>query len=144
MTNRHVIPYNNRILLVDDEGDIAYAFKLGLEDSGFMVDAFLNPEEASANFKSGFYDLLLLDIKMPKLDGIGFYKRMKEIDKKVKVCFITASEYNYYETITKEIFLLLGTSHLIRKPIRIHDLVKAITLIIDPTSGNNNTINNNY
>jgi hypothetical protein len=49
---------------------------------------------------------------------------MKEIDKKVKVCFITASEMHYYEDIRKEIFPKLGVKRLIRKPIRIDDLVK--------------------
>jgi DNA-binding response OmpR family regulator len=115
---------NNRILLVDNESDIALAFKIGLEDGGFRVDAFDNPEVALSSFKQGLYDLLLLDIKMPKMCGIEFYQRMKEIDEKVKVCFITASEVYYYERIAKEIFPLLGVGRLIRKPIKIEDLVK--------------------
>jgi DNA-binding response OmpR family regulator len=115
---------NNRILLVDNEFDIALAFKIGLEDSGFRVDAFDNPEVALSSFKQGLYDLLLLDIKMPKMCGIEFYQRMKEIDEKVKVCFITASEVYYYERIAKEIFPSLGVGRLIRKPIKIEDLVK--------------------
>ena len=56
---------------------------------------------------------------MPKMNGIEFYQRMKEIDKKVKVCFITASEIYYYEKITKELFNILGGRRLIRKPIKI-------------------------
>ena len=104
MTNKIIIINNNKILLVEDEPDIALAFKIGLEDHGFIVDAYINPKEASANFKPDLYDLLLLDLKMPNLNGIEFYQRMKEIDKKVKVCFITSSEFRYYETITKEIF----------------------------------------
>ena len=63
---------NNRILLVDNEPDIALAFKIGLEDNGFVVDAFNDPELASANFKDGLYDLLLLDIKMPKMKELNF------------------------------------------------------------------------
>ena len=114
----------NRILLVDNEPDITLAFKIGLEDNGFLVDAFNEPEIALANFKDGLYDLLLLDIKMPKMTGIEFYQRMKEIDKKVKVCFITASEIYYYEKITKELLPRLGVRRLIRKPIKIEDLVK--------------------
>jgi DNA-binding response OmpR family regulator len=114
----------NRILLVDNEPDITLAFKIGLEDNGFLVDAFNEPEIASANFKDGLYDLLLLDIKMPKMTGIEFYQRMKEIDKKVKVCFITASEIYYYEKITKELLPRLGVRRIIRKPIKIEDLVK--------------------
>jgi DNA-binding response OmpR family regulator len=114
----------SRILLVDDEPDIGLAFKIGLEDNGFKVDAFDNPSKALSNFKTGLYDLLLLDIKMPKMNGFEAYQQMKQIDKKVKVCFITASEMHYYEDIRKEIFPKLGVKRLIRKPIRIDDLVK--------------------
>ena len=138
-TNRN----KNKILLVEDEPDIALAFKIGLEDNGFIVDAYMNPKEASANFIPDLYDLLLLDIRMPNLNGIEFYQRMREIDKKVKVFFITASEYRYYETITKEIFPILGVRRLLRKPIRINDLVKSITQELESTDGNNNHIGSN-
>jgi two-component system, OmpR family, response regulator ChvI len=117
----------SRKLLVDDEPDIALAFKIGLEDNGFKVDAFDNPSKALSNFKAGFYDLLLLDIKMPKLNGFEAYQQMKRIDTKVKVCFITASEMHYYEEIRKEIFPKLGVKRLIRKPVRMDDLVKDLT-----------------
>jgi DNA-binding response OmpR family regulator len=117
---------NNRILLVDNEIDISSAFKIGLEDNGFEVDAFDKPDAALSYFNQGMYDLLLLDIKMPKMNGIEFYKRMKEIDEKVKVCFITASEIHYFEEIAKEIFPILGVRRLIRKPIKIQDLVKTV------------------
>jgi CheY-like chemotaxis protein len=79
--------------------------------------------EALSKFKDDFYDLLLLDIKMPNMNGIEFYQQMKEIDKKVKVCFITASEMHYYEEIRKEIFPTLGVRRLIRKPIKMDNLV---------------------
>ena len=80
---------NGRILLVvDDEPDTTLAFSIGLEDSGFTVDAFNDPLEALSNFKAGLYDLLLLDIKMPNMNGIEFYQQMKEIDKKVRICFM--------------------------------------------------------
>jgi two-component system catabolic regulation response regulator CreB/two-component system response regulator ChvI len=133
----------NRILLVEDELDIALAFKIGLEDNGFIVDAYINPKEASANFKPDLYDLLLLDIKMPDLNGMEFYQSMRIIDKKVKVCFITASEFRYYETITKEIFPILGIGRLLRKPIRINDLVKSITQELESTNGDNGHIGSN-
>ena len=117
---------NNGILLVDNEIDISSAFKIGLEDNGFEVDAFDKPDAALSYFNQGMYDLLLLDIKMPKMNGIEFYKRMTEIDEKVKVCFITASEIHYFEEIAKEIFPILGVRRLIRKPIKIQDLVKTV------------------
>ncbi|HET7390622.1 MAG TPA: response regulator [Nitrososphaeraceae archaeon] len=129
---------NNRILLVDNEIDISLAFKIGLEDNGFEVDAFDKPDVALSHFNQGMYDLLLLDIKMPNMNGIEFYKRMKEIDEKVKVCFITASEINYFEEIAKEIFPILGVRCLIRKPIKIQDLVKNL---IDELKSNNDNDN---
>ena len=95
-----------------------------MEDNGFIVDAFEDPEVALSNFKADLYDLLLLDIKMPRMNGIEFYRQMKEIDEKVKVCFITASELYFYEEITKEVFPELGVSRIIRKPISIDDLVE--------------------
>lgn len=116
----------SRILLVDDEPDLALAFKIGLEDNGFRVDAFDNPLKALSKFKAGLYDLLLLDIRIPKMNGIDAYYQMKEIDKKVKVCFITASEFHCYEDIRKRIFPILGIKRIIRKPIRINDLVKVL------------------
>jgi DNA-binding response OmpR family regulator len=89
-------------LLVDDERDIALAFKIGLEDNGFKVDAFDNPSKALSNFKAGFYDLLLLDIKMPKMNGFEAYQQMKEIDKKalsqLLKCIITKRfEKKYFQ-----------------------------------------------
>src|SRR5438270_7802524 len=129
---------NNKILLVDNEADIALAFKIGLEDNGFTVDAFNDPLEALSNFKAGFYDLLLLDIKMPNMNGIEFYQQMKEIDKKVRVCFITASEMHYYEEIRNEIFPTLGVRRLIRKPIKMDDLVEHLSEEIKSINYNNN------
>ena len=61
------------------------------------------------------------------MNGFEAYRQMKEIDKKVKVCFITASEMHYYEEIRKEILPKLGVKRLIRKPIRMDDLVKDLT-----------------
>ena len=81
---------NTRILLVDDEYDISLTFKIGLEESGFVVDSFNDSLLALKSFKAGIYDLLLLDIKMPKMDGFELCRQLKKIDSKVKVCFITA------------------------------------------------------
>lgn len=127
ITNKKAINHkNNRILIVDDEIDIALAFKIGLEDQGFIVDVFNDAQEALINFRKGKYDLLLLDIKMPKLNGIEIYLKMKEIDDKVKVCFITASETYYYENLIKKIFNLLNTRSLFRKPIKLKELICAL------------------
>ena len=79
-----------RILLVDDEQDVLLALQLILGQSGFKVSPFDNPLHALSTFKSGLYDLAILDIKMPKMDGFQLYEEIKKIDCSVNVCFITA------------------------------------------------------
>ncbi|MFL6508817.1 MAG: response regulator [Nitrososphaeraceae archaeon] len=84
-----------RILLVDDEPDNSTLFRIALEDSGFEVHTYNNPIDALASFKPSFYDLLLVDINMPKMNGFELYKRILEIDLNVKICFITAGDHKY-------------------------------------------------
>ena len=81
-----------KILLIDDEPDIAYLVKVGLERNGFEVDGYTDPILALQNFRRGLYRLLVLDIKMPKIDGIQLLERIKKEDDKIRVCFFTASE----------------------------------------------------
>jgi DNA-binding response OmpR family regulator len=106
-----------RIFLVDDDLDISLTFKKGLEVYGFVVDVFNDPTVALSKFKTGTYDLLLLDIKMPKMNGFELYKEIKKIDSKVNACFITAFVV-YYESL-REIFPMTNVSCFIKKPIEI-------------------------
>lgn len=87
------IAEKNRALLVDDEPDVVYLVKRGLERNGFQVDGFTDPILALQNFKGGVYSLLLLDIKMPRIDGIELFNRIHKEDDNLKVCFFSASEY---------------------------------------------------
>ena len=80
-----------RVLLVDDEPDIVYLVKVGLERSGLEVDVYTDPVIALQNFKSGLYQLLILDIKMPNMDGTELLSRIRKEDDKVRICFFTAS-----------------------------------------------------
>src|SRR4030095_11431857 len=114
----------NRILIVDDEPDIAQVLKMGLEDNGFSVDAYNDPLDAISNFKAGSYDLLLIDIKMPKMNGFELYKKLHQIDEKAKICFITAYELYYDEF--KRVFPKIKVQCFIRKPISINNLASVI------------------
>jgi DNA-binding response OmpR family regulator len=87
----------NRILIVDDEDDITFLFKMVLENNGYKVDIFNDPLVALENFTAGFYDLLLLDMLMPNMNGFELYQKMGMIDDKPKVCFLTASGINHEE-----------------------------------------------
>src|SRR5919199_2109199 len=121
-----------RILLVDDEHDIALAFKISLENNGFIVDTFNDPNEALSNFKAGLYDLLLIDIKMPKMNGFELYQEIEKIDNKAKVCFITAFEV-YYKSL-RELFPTVKVDCFIKKPIANDDLIERITTELAITS----------
>ena len=113
---------NKRILIVDDEEDIAYCFKIGLECAGFIVDTFNDPIKSLSAYKAGAYDLLLLDIKMPRMGGFELYDKIKEIDDKVNVCFITA----YEDEFKKRFPHSEKTDWFIRKPIGMDDLIRSV------------------
>ena len=76
MTNNKL----SRILLVDNEVDNTSLFRMVLEDNGFVVDVFNNSPLALSNFKPGFYDLLILDIRMPKMDGLELCRETRKLD----------------------------------------------------------------
>ena len=85
-----------RILAVDDSPDITLTVKIGLEASGtFEVHTFNDPEVALSSFKPGLYDLALLDMRMPKMYGHELYDKLKKMDSRLKVCFMTATYQNY-------------------------------------------------
>ena len=113
-----------KILVVDDEPDISSSIKRGLERNGFQVDAYTDPEKALSEFKPGIYDLLLVDIRMPKLNGFELYREIKKKNDQSKICFFTAFEV-YYEEF-KKVFPTLDVKCFIRKPITISDLVTHI------------------
>jgi DNA-binding response OmpR family regulator len=114
----------NRILIVDDEPDISQVLKMGLEKNGFAVDTYNDPLEAVSNFKADSYDLLLLDIKMPKMNGFELYSKLHQIDEKAKICFITAYEIYYDEF--KRMFPKVKVECFIRKPVSIDNLARLI------------------
>lgn len=122
---------NNRILLVDDDLDIATSLKIGLGDHDFIVSIYNDPKIALSEFKEGLYDLLLTDIRMPGISGTELYEKMKRIDDKIKVCFITGFQ-EYYQELEKALPGLELHRCYILKPITISDLVEKIKTILEP------------
>src|SRR5919109_1363324 len=103
-----------KILVIDDDQDITTSFKETLENNrSFSVRTYIDPQQALSEFGAGLYDLLLLDIRMPNLNGFELYREMREIDHEAKVCFITAYE-TYYEQLKKD-FPKLNVSCFIKK-----------------------------
>src|SRR2546427_6213335 len=120
-----------RILVVDDSYDISLVLKLVLEDSGFEVDVFNNPLTALQNFKSAMYDLTILDVKMPVLNGFALYQQIRKLDYKVKICFLTAATDFNYESFGKPACVNIHEKYFIRKPIENESLIQQIKSIMD-------------
>ena len=126
---------NKRVLIVDDEPDLTLSLKMTLEENGLKVNSFTDPLSALENYKeeAGMYDLLILDMKMPNMNGFELYRQIKKIDDKVKVCFLTAGEMDY-EQFGKELFSALENNCYIQKPIENETLIKRLNRIMEPSN----------
>lgn len=115
-----------RILVVDDNSDIALTLRLGLEDndSTMQVNCYDNPINALSDFKPNFYDLLLIDINMPMMDGFELCQKLLQRDLNVRVCFMTAGEINL--DAVREVHPLKSIGCFIKKPITTDALLKLI------------------
>jgi DNA-binding response OmpR family regulator len=121
-----------KILLVDNEVDITFALENALENYGFQVDTFNDPLLALNNYKANFYDIVILDIKMPKMDGFELYSKLREKDSKTKICFLTASEMFYEEFRYSRIKLgeKIGEEYFIQKPVKTDYLIEKLNALI--------------
>ena len=117
---------SHRVLIVDDEEDVTLFLETALKDHGFEVTAFNDPVEALSSFKAGMYDLILLDIRMPKMNGFELYQKLEEIDGSARICFMTAYEV-YYEALRELFPDSYSSVCFIKKPFTVQDLVKRIT-----------------
>jgi FixJ family two-component response regulator len=94
-----------KILLVDDDADVVSTFQMILEMNGFEVEAYISPISALSNFKPNEFGLLILDVRMPVMNGFELFKRIRSIESNVDACFITA--YEDYREEFKESFPML-------------------------------------
>jgi len=121
-----------KILLVDDERDVTVTTGKGLQRFGFEVHAFNDPLEALSNFKANQYDIALLDIRMPSMNGFDLYKKLIKIDSNIKICFITAFEM--HEVEFKKLFPSYKIRCFISKPIRLTNLVEHLEKMLASSS----------
>ena len=115
-------------MILDDEIDSNITVGAVLQDNGFKVDSYQDPILALENFKSYFYDLVILDIKMPQMDGFVVYNEIKKLDNRIKVCFLTAGEIYY--VIYADSFSSVDVKCFIRKPIENEELIRRVHQII--------------
>jgi len=127
-----------KVLLVDDEPDITMVIKLTLEKAGFTVDTYQDPLVALSKFKPNSYDLVILDIKMPKMNGFELHAEMRKVDQQVNICYLTAGE-KYYDEVRignrkereeEEQYCKLDSERFLQKPISNADIVKRINKIM--------------
>jgi DNA-binding response OmpR family regulator len=119
------------IFMVDNEPDVNITIKTALEENGdFKVDTFNNAESALFAFKPGHYDLAILDVKMPWMNGFQLYKKLREIDKMLKICFLTAAELTYLHDVDSDIINDLKTNCFVTKPVNTPDLIARLNIIL--------------
>jgi DNA-binding response OmpR family regulator len=123
--------FAKRILIVDDDPDITLTFKKGLEAENekssnifFKVVSCNNPLQALSEFKPNYYDLILIDINMPIMDGIELSNKILELDVNVKICLVTAGEANI--EVLRELYPMRSIGCFIKKPVTIDYLVRRI------------------
>jgi len=109
-----------KVLVVDDETDIAEVVKQGLELQGIQVDAYNDPQRALEHFKPDTYDVVVLDVRMPRMNGFQLYREIMKRDDRTKVLFITAFEESPEEF--RKAFPELDTHRFMKKPFTISKL----------------------
>ena len=113
-------------MVVDDELDICLVLKIVLENNGFLVDYYYNPILALDDFKPNFYDLIILDIQMPDMNGFQLYREIKKRELKAKICFLTASE-----SLLDIEYKFSSVYTIIKKPIENNDLIRIINSLLN-------------
>jgi DNA-binding response OmpR family regulator len=125
-------PFSKRILIVDDDPDITLTFKMAFEDANrisgnkvsFHVNTYNDPLLALSEFKPDFYDLLLIDIDMPKLNGFDFCVKIFEVDLNPKVCFIVSAPIN--QEALRDQYPSLSIGCFIETPVTMDNLIRRV------------------
>ena len=125
-------------MIIDDDPDINNLFKIYLEYEEYKIDTYTDPIEALYYFKKDKYDLVLLDLKMPQIDGIAMYQGLKKIDDKIIICLITA-DISYVQNLKDRIPNI--EKYIIHKPILLRNLKDKINELVSEKS--NNAVDNN-
>jgi len=118
--------HSGRIMLVDDDKDILYTFRTILTSQGLQVDSYYDPHEALNVFtqtSNNYYDLVILDIRMPRLNGLELYSKLKLIDRDIKVLFVSALD------ASEELLSIIPgveAENILRKPLEINYFVSAV------------------
>jgi CheY-like chemotaxis protein len=134
----HLQKKKKRILLVDDERDHCMVYQIILQDAGYECISYTDSVKALQEFRPNYYNLVILDIKMPKLDGFALCEKIREVDRALQIIFITASEA-YYENFRKQYYPRLSNDinvNCLQKPIGNQELVQIVNTTIATKDAN--------
>jgi CheY-like chemotaxis protein len=134
----HDLKRNTRatVLLVDDEPDICMVYQMVLEDAGYQCSSYTDPVQALQEFKPHFYDLVILDIKMPVLNGFELCRKIRQVDSAIEIIFITALSEHYRNVRQQQQSYpeFINATTYMQKPVENEELVKTVARIL--TTGN--------
>jgi len=119
-----------KILIIDDEHDITFVFKIILEEKGFTADIYNDPIIALSDYKLYYYDLVMIDLRLPGMTGFELYNKIRIADKKTKICFLTSSEQFHQQYRSNE-FQDFDPDLFIQKPVENEVLISKIKKIIE-------------
>lgn len=123
--------HKKRIFVVDDEADVVFTIKNVLESSSFEVATFVDVDSALKKYRPGCFDVTILDIKMPKMNGFELYVKLKDMDEEIKVIFLSAlSDLRNYSVLKNEVYPKWGQRHFVKKPIENKDLIEEVNLLL--------------
>ena len=136
---KELSPFTRRILIVDDDSDITFTFKKAFEEANrigsasnkfsFYTHTYNDPLVALSEFKSHYYDLILIDINMPKMNGFDFCMKLLELDANPRVCFMSSGLIN--QQALSEQFPSLSIGCFIQKPVTMDNLIGRVIVELE-------------
>jgi len=130
MRKGYIMDSRPSILIVDDEKNIRLTLSQALEDLGAFIDTAFNGEEALTKLAGGIFTLVLLDMKLPGMEGMKVLEKLREIRPDIKVIIITA-----YGTIDSAVEAMkLGAVDFIQKPFAPEEIRSLVRQVIDRTT----------
>ena len=123
-----LIAARHQLMKFDDEHDHCLTYQMILQDAGFKCISYTDSAKALHEFTPNAYDLVILDIRTPKLDGFALCEKRRKVDRDVQIIFITAGEA-YYENFRKQHYPEISNDMNIKclqKPIRNEELISIV------------------
>jgi|SaaInl7_200m_RNA_FD_contig_51_1235773_length_698_multi_6_in_0_out_0_2 CheY-like chemotaxis protein len=112
-----------RVLLADDEPDIRYLYRQMLEGCGYQVDEAADGREVLELIEGGTFDLVIMDLYMPNVDGFEAIGLIRAKDSQVPIIVMTG---HYPERVVSKRIKGLGVNKVLRKPVMITSLMTAV------------------